>query len=170
MMLETIITIIDQRQVLPGREDGRRRTQEVGADQHGADPTDQEEQADAPQVLHADHLVVGADGQVPPGTRLALDRLRGSPADEPVERVGQQAETREVADGAEPVGAEHGVVVLVDGRYEIDVRADPTADPDSDRIADDQPDQAREQVRPRHAARAGRHCGSRHPARSVGSG
>ena len=166
----------DDRQVLTGREYRRARAQQVGADQHRVQAGDEEEHADPPQVLHADHLVVGADRQVAPGARVLLDDVHRPLPQQATERVVEQPQAGDVADRAEAVAEEHRHVVLVDCRDPVEVGADPVADPDADDVPDREADHTGEQVgakqrRARVGCLGGLEGILRHqPARSIGSG
>ena len=156
----------DEGQVLARREDVRLRPQELEADQHRVDTAEEDEEADPDQVLEPDHLVVGAEADVPrPAARvLALVPERGRTAGHPRERIVEEAEPAEEADHAEEVGEEQGHVVLarvpeVAEALGVDLVAEPPAQVVTDCTEHDR----EEEVEAEQAPQA-------HPALRFGSG
>ena len=88
----------DDRQVRAGGEDLVVRSQQLGADQHRVQAADEEEQPDAPEVLDADDLVVGAEAEVARPASLLLLPQRRRVAEQALDRVVEEAEADEEAD------------------------------------------------------------------------
>ena len=63
----------------PGGKHLARRAQQLDADQHRVQAADEEEDADAAEVLNADDLVVGAEPEV--AARCRASPSRGATAD-----------------------------------------------------------------------------------------
>ena len=162
------------RQVGAGREDLVVRAQQLEADQHRVQAADEEEQPDAPEVLDADDLVVGAEAEVArPAAGLLLAQRRRIAA-QARERVVEEAEPDEEADHAADVGEEDGQLVVVDVAEVVEARADDRvgAEP-ADVPAADAEDDAGEQVeadQPAPEAARGRDGDRAHPALLCGSG
>ena len=84
---------------------------------------DEEEDADADQVLHADDLVVGAQAEVAPDPLLLLLAQRRRAAEQARERVVDEAQADQEADHAEDVAEEQRDVVLVGRALVVERRA-----------------------------------------------
>jgi hypothetical protein len=102
----------DQRQVLPGRKDLLRRPQQLDADEHRVQAADEEEEADADQVLDADDLVVGAQPEVARDALRLLLAQRRRIAAQPSPGIDAEAEPDQEADDAEEVTEKDRDVVL----------------------------------------------------------
>ena len=62
----------DERQILAGGKRLHARPQQLEANEHRVQAADEEEEADAAQVLNADDLVIGAEAEVPADAVLLL--------------------------------------------------------------------------------------------------
>ena len=152
----------DEGQVGAHREDLAVRAQLLGADQHRVQAADEEEQPDAPEVLDADDLVVGAETEVArPAAGLLLPQ-GGRVAAQAGERVVEEAEADEEADDAADVGEADGQLVVVgvgevaDARPGDGVGAEPADVPAADAEQDAGEEVEAEQAAPQRRAAAGR--------------
>jgi hypothetical protein len=169
----------DQREVLVGAERVRVGLQQLGADQHRVEAADEEEHADADQVLHGHDLVVGREPEV--ADDALLDRLvlgqRGRMAEHAADRVVGEAQADQEADHAQEV-AEHDRDVVLPrlGRVILQARAvDVAADRViADRVPDDRQHDGGQQVEadqpPPHRPLPGGHRNRAHPPLLCGSG
>ena len=87
--------------------------QQLGADHHRVDAADEEEDADADQVLHADDLVVGAQAEVAPDPLALLLAQRRRPPEQTGDGVVGEAHPDQEADHAEGVAEQQRDLVLV---------------------------------------------------------
>ncbi len=172
--------LADQGQVLVGPHDRRRAVQQLGADQHRVEPADEEEQADAAEVLDADDLVVGAEAEVTTDAVLLFLAQGRGPAEQPRDRVVGEAEADEEADHAAEVGQQQRDVVLVGRRgvFEAFSFGHEVADPPAEVVAADAEDHRAQQVESdqpppqRSLCHRGLRCAGHaaHSPRLVGSG
>ena len=164
----------DDRQVVAGAEELRRGAQQLGPDQHRVQPADEEEDADPDQVLHADHLVVGAEAEV--ARRSRPPRSRGARARGPASCVSgylaKPSPTRNPITKNEVAEHQGDVVLVRVGEVLEALRVDLVAQPPAEVEAGDPEHDAGEEVEAR-AARApagGGRRGGVHPALLSGSG
>ena len=133
-------------QVLARRPRLLHGTQQFGPHQHRVEPADEEEDADAEQVLDADDLVVGAEPEVTrPAPQLVLAQRRGSP-EQAADRVVGETEPDEPADHGEEVAHVDAHVVLVGALEVVVTDGDLTADPTAQEPAADPEGQAGQHV------------------------
>src|SRR6185437_6628834 len=141
-----------------------RRPQQLEADEHRVQATDEDERADPDEVLEADHLVVGAEAEVASDSLGLLLTQRGRLAEHPLHRVVREAQPDEEADDPDEVRDEQRDVVLA---RVVEVgearRLDQVPEPPPDVEADDPEHDRRQEVEADQAAEL-------HPARKVGSG
>ena len=138
--------------------------QQLEPDQHRVQAADEDEGADAEQVLDADDLVIGAEAEVARDALLLLLAQRRRLAEHALHRVVREAETDEEPDHADEVGDEERDVVLMRVAEVVDARpGDLVPEPPADVEADDAEHDGRQQVEPDQTAQV-------HPARNVGSG
>ena len=140
----------DDRQVVAGAEQLGRGAQELGPDQHRVQPADEEEDADPDQVLHADHLVVGAEAEVAPDAALLVLPVRGLAAEHPRQRVPGEPEPDQEPDHEEQVAEHQRDVVLARVGEVLDaLRVDLVAEPPAEVEAGDPEHDAGEDVEAR---------------------
>src|SRR5581483_8165048 len=114
----------DEREIRAGRPNLVIRTQELGADEHRVQAADEEEEADADEVLHADDLVVGAEAEVAADPARLLLAQRRRVAAQARERIVEEAEPDEEADDAAEVRHHDRELVVVDVPEVVEARAD----------------------------------------------
>ena len=148
---------------------------QLGADQHRVQAADEEEQPDAPQVLDADDLVVGAETEVAVDAGVFLLSQRRRITAQAGERVVEEAEADEEADDAADVREVDGQLVVVDVGEVADAQAgdrmgsEPAHIPATDAEDGTGEEVEAEQAAPERRARLG-DGGGGHPALLSGAG
>ncbi len=153
--------------------------QQLGADEHCVQPADEEEQADAAEVLDPDDLVVGAEAEVAADALVLLLAKRRGAAQQPGDGVVGEAQADQEADHPEQVGQQQCDIVFVGRRlvFEAFPAVDLMADEPAEVVAGDSEQHRTQQVEadqppPQGADGPGRgvDCRRAHSPRLVGSG
>ena len=123
------------------------RGEQLGPDEHRAEPTDEKEREDHHQVLESDDLVVRGHPEVLAQSSILAVHVgvvllgRALCAEEAADRIVEEAHARKETDDAEGIPEEDSWIgtegVVLTKRVRDSVRADCEADDESDHGADD---------------------------------